>query len=142
MERRREIRFTAAEIDVQPAARHGQHGRTLFGRFIGQRGGKVFLAVEPEPGQADFVRREQDSPQRRIIMLNVSHAVTFAVRACRAGQIAFLFCAKSSSPSRKRAQTVEKPIGRAMLASGARSETLPRTFPQAALSSDRRAQRH
>ena len=73
VQRRRKIRLMAAEIAVQPAAGFGQYGRVLLGRFTGQHGGKVFLTLEPESGQAQIVRRKEDAAQRRSVMLNIRH---------------------------------------------------------------------
>lgn len=73
VQRRGEIRLLPAEVDIQPAFCL-QKGRCSFGpvRRV-QSCRKVFCAVKPQPGQANFIRRQQDAAQGGIIMLCVLH---------------------------------------------------------------------
>lgn len=73
VQRRGEIRLLPVEVDIQPAFCL-QKGRCSFGpvRRV-QPCRKVFCAVKPQPGQTNFIRRQQDAAQGEIIMLCVLH---------------------------------------------------------------------
>ena len=73
MQRRREIRLFAGEIDIQPALGLCENGRFLRNTFVGQAPRKVFLPVKPQPGQSYIVRSQQNAAQRGIVMLGVCH---------------------------------------------------------------------
>ena len=82
MQRRREIRRFAGEIDIQPALGLRENGGFLFNAFVGQIPGKVFLPLKPQPGQPDLIRGQQNAPQRGIVMLDICHGLC----------LRFLFC--------------------------------------------------
>ena len=47
--------------------------------FRDEAGGKIFLLIEPQPGQAGFVAGEQDAAERRIVMVGVLHGIALLV---------------------------------------------------------------
>ena len=75
VQRRREIRLLAREIDIQPAFGLRKNGRFLRNALAGQIPRKVFLPIKPQPGQPDLVRGQQNAPQRGIVMLNICHGL-------------------------------------------------------------------
>ena len=75
VQRRQKARLLPRKVKVQPAPGLGKDRRFPFGMLGGQSGGKIFRAVEPQPGQPDLVRRQQDTAQRGVIMLNICHRI-------------------------------------------------------------------
>ena len=75
MQRRQKARLLPRKVKVQPAPGLGKDKRFPFGMLGGQSVGKIFCAVEPQPGQPDLVRRQQDTAQRGVIMLNICHRI-------------------------------------------------------------------
>ena len=75
VQRRQKARLPPRKVKVQPAPGLGKSRRFPFGMLGGQSVGKIFCAVEPQPCQPDLVRRQQDTAQRGIIMLNICHRI-------------------------------------------------------------------
>ena len=73
MERRSEVRLLPAEVTIQPALGFAEDGRFLRLMLRVQRIGEIFFAIEPESGQADLIRCQQDAAQRGIIVQRVHH---------------------------------------------------------------------
>ena len=87
MQRRREIWRFAGEIDIQPALGLRENGGFLFNAYVGQIPGKVFLSVEPQPGQPDLIRGQQNALQRGIVMLNICHGSYLRFLVCSSAEI-------------------------------------------------------
>lgn len=62
VQRRQKIRLFTGEIDIQPASGLCESGRFLLDAFAGQIPRKAFLSVEPQPGQPNFIRGQQNAP--------------------------------------------------------------------------------
>lgn len=73
VERRSEVRLLPAEVTIQPALCFAEDGRFLRRMFRVQRIGEIFFAIEPESGQADLIRCQQDAAQRGIVVQRVHH---------------------------------------------------------------------
>ena len=47
--------------------------------FYWQRTAEIFLSVEPQARQSNFIRRQQNTAQRGIVMLHICHGVSSSI---------------------------------------------------------------